>query len=140
VLALRGLLAAALYAFLILALIQIKRDAAVSLSNNQVHPPEIILTTKNGEPHKFAKREIFIGRESINDLVFNDDAISAKHAKIYYFGGRWMVEDQQSTNGTFLNDERIITPTILVDQDALRCGMETIAIHVPDYNETRKQE
>jgi pSer/pThr/pTyr-binding forkhead associated (FHA) protein len=33
-----------------------------------------------------------------------------------------MVEDSASTNGTFLNDERIISQTALVENDVIRCG------------------
>jgi pSer/pThr/pTyr-binding forkhead associated (FHA) protein len=39
-----------------------------------------------------------------------------------------MVEDSQSTNGTFLNNEKILSPTALVEDDILRCGKINVRV------------
>ena len=50
---------------------------------------------------------VSIGRDSSNDIVIPIDAISSFHATIEYKSGYYYLEDHRSTNGTFLNDERI---------------------------------
>jgi hypothetical protein len=42
----------------------------------------------------------------------------------------WWVEDLQSTNGTFLNEDPIVTPTIIVTGDQITCGKTTIEISI----------
>jgi hypothetical protein len=52
-------------------------------------------------------REIIIGRSSELDMVLVEDMVSRKHSKISSVGGELWIEDQGSTNGTFINGERI---------------------------------
>jgi Mg-chelatase subunit ChlD len=48
-----------------------------------------------------------IGRDPHNDIVLEDDAISSEHAVIEISGGRYWLEDQRSTNGTRVGDQRV---------------------------------
>lgn len=48
-----------------------------------------------------------IGRAQDNDLVLNDRGISGHHAVILREGNRFIVEDTDSTNGVYLNNERV---------------------------------
>ena len=52
-------------------------------------------------------REIIIGRSSELDLVLVEDMVSRKHAKISTDGGQISIQDLGSTNGTFVNGEKI---------------------------------
>ncbi|MDD5688585.1 MAG: FHA domain-containing protein [Elusimicrobia bacterium] len=49
-----------------------------------------------------------IGRKSDNDIVIDNPAISGHHAKIYKQDNSYFVEDLGSTNGTFLNETKIV--------------------------------
>jgi pSer/pThr/pTyr-binding forkhead associated (FHA) protein len=76
----------------------------------------------------FPLRETFtIGRDAQNDLALPDDSkVSQQHARIRQEGDTYVVEDLQSTNGTFLEREseetRITAPQPLRPNDVIRVG------------------
>lgn len=54
-----------------------------------------------------SEREIFIGRATDLDVVLVEDMVSRKHAKISFAGDVLTIEDLGSTNGTFVNGEKV---------------------------------
>ena len=55
-----------------------------------------------------------MGRERARtDISFRDESISKRHARIYYEGGSWYLEDLGSSNGTYLDDQRVSGPVVL---------------------------
>jgi pSer/pThr/pTyr-binding forkhead associated (FHA) protein len=63
-----------------------------------------------------------IGRETINEIVFDDPEISRRHTRVTQLAGRFIIEDLGSTNGTFLNGRRINTPAPLANGDVIDLG------------------
>jgi hypothetical protein len=63
-----------------------------------------------------------IGQESDLDIAIADVKVSRCHATIEASGGRVVLTDQASTNGTWVNDLRIEQPTELRDGDRIRIG------------------
>src|SRR5688572_12035404 len=53
------------------------------------------------------EREIVIGRSSDLDMVLVEDMVSRKHAKISTVGNQIVISDMGSTNGTFVNGEKV---------------------------------
>ena len=59
--------------------------------------------------YTFTKDSITIGRDGTNDIVIDNLIVSNFHAKIDRIGDAYILTDLQSTNGTFVNREKIVT-------------------------------
>lgn len=53
------------------------------------------------------KQQVSVGRAPDNDIVIDNLAVSSHHAKLLAEEGRFIVEDLNSMNGTFLNNQRV---------------------------------
>jgi len=51
--------------------------------------------------------QIVIGRKDNNDLILSSQYVSGTHARVFLHNDKYLIEDLQSTNGTFLNGERL---------------------------------
>ncbi len=123
VLVLRILMTASLYAFLVVALLFFLREMQHTIRQKENQRiPDIFLHIEGLPIRSFSQMEILIGRDPQNDLQLQDDTISARHARIFHSNNLWMVEDSLSTNGTYLNNEKVLSPTALVEDDIIRCG------------------
>ncbi|HPC05151.1 MAG TPA: FHA domain-containing protein [Anaerolineaceae bacterium] len=134
VLILRLLLALVLYAFLGYALYTLWRDLKVtSLLVATRKIPSMTLSRLEQEPGEgkaFQVPEVMIGRDPSSDYPIQDETVSSRHAKLSYHHNQWWVEDLTSTNGTFLNDERLSTPTVIISGDLLRCGKIDLVVSI----------
>lgn len=77
-----------------------------------------------GASERFEKSVVSIGRHPMNDLRFDankDIDVSSRHAELRSVGGRHVLHDIGSTNGTFVNGQRI-TELDVVDGDVLMFG------------------
>ena len=63
-----------------------------------------------------------IGRNVNNTIYVEDDFVSATHAMLTFRGRSWFVEDQGSTNGTYVNGHRIDRPVALSFGDEVTVG------------------
>ncbi|CAG0984846.1 adenylate cyclase [Anaerolineales bacterium] len=77
-----------------------------------------------------------VGRASTNEIVVDDSAASRFHACIEYRPEHNILtlSDLKSTNGTYLNRERISRPTPLKNKDTIRIGQ--VLLHLEDANES----
>ena len=66
-----------------------------------------------------------IGRTPANDVVIDNLAVSGHHAKLLVEEGRFLVEDLNSLNGTFLNNQRI-RKSAIKDGDEILIGKHTL--------------
>lgn len=96
------------------------------------------LTDPTGREHPLENNTTTIGRAIQSDIVITSKRVSREHAGIYQEGWRLILEDKGSTNGTYLNDERIVDPTALRDQDKIKVGDVVFTFHDPDitYRDT----
>jgi pSer/pThr/pTyr-binding forkhead associated (FHA) protein len=94
----------------------------------------LIVEADNQEFDLSGKDNILIGREDAVSNIYpdvdltehggEDGGVSRLHARIFYENGQYMLEDENSTNFTFLNRQRLAakTPTPLNDNDEVRLG------------------
>lgn len=79
------------------------------------------------QEYSLNREEVTIGRSSINVVAIADPEVSRRHACIKWDDGSAIIEDWGSTNGTFVDDRRISSPTALQNGDEIRLG-ETILL------------
>lgn len=69
-----------------------------------------------------------IGRSADCQLILDDDYASTRHARIYATPRGPMVEDLGSTNGTYVNNERVSSPVPFSRRDTLRIGRTIMVV------------
>ena len=79
---------------------------------------------------------LLIGRNAVNDIVIDNLAVSAQHAKIESIGGQFLFVDMQSENGSFVNDQHIRSHW-LNHGDTITVGKHTLKYSNPG---DKKQE
>ncbi len=71
---------------------------------------------------------ILLGRAPSCTLVLDDDYSSSRHARIFPQDGGWFVEDLGSTNGTYVDDQRISQVTPLGPGTRVRIGQSVVEL------------
>ena len=69
-----------------------------------------------------------IGRESSCQIRPEDTYISQQHARIFERNGSWVVEDLGSTNGTYLNQQKVTVPSQISPGDRIRVGKTVLEV------------
>ncbi|MFD7401064.1 FHA domain-containing protein [Streptomyces sp. NPDC059866] len=69
--------------------------------------PELVLQTNGRTWTLDASRAYTLGRDPQGDIVFDDARVSWRHATVSFNGRSWVIEDHGSTNGTFVQGQRI---------------------------------
>jgi pSer/pThr/pTyr-binding forkhead associated (FHA) protein len=90
-------------------------------------PTVVIKTGPRAGRRVGLEHEVCIGRQD-GDLVLEDPEVSRRHAVLRRSGESVIVEDLRSTNGTFVNGERIRSPRTVRPGDELRVGRTTLEV------------
>ena len=91
-----------------------------------------------GREHLLSGEVSTIGRAVESDIVITSKRVSREHAHVQRQGRRMVLADLGSTNGTFLNGERVLAPVELRDGDCVSLGGVELIFHDPEstYLET----
>jgi FHA domain len=73
-------------------------------------------------------QQITIGRANDATLVLNDDYASTRHARLFPQDGQWIVEDLGSTNGTYLDRQKVTQPTPVPPGVPIRIGKTVLEL------------
>ncbi len=88
------------------------------------------LTVQTGEGrgtiYDLPMSDVTVGRDPSGFVVLSDGKVSSKHLRLSYAGGAWTLLDLSSTNGTYLNGQRVSDKVQLSDGDSIKCGDTTL--------------
>lgn len=84
-------------------------------------------------------QSVTIGRNESNDIVIDNLAVSANHARIESVSASFIIKDLGSTNGTFVN-EKLVSAHGLKNNDVILIGKHTLIFDRSDLDELRSQE
>jgi len=73
--------------------------------------------------------QISIGRDSTNEIPVNDAEVSRRHARLTFQGGKYVLEDAGSTNGTFVNGQRLTGPRVLKSGEVISLGEQIVFVY-----------
>lgn len=131
---LRIILAASLFVFIGIMFITIWRQLKTQI---KLLSPEINnvlrlipVETEQIDTIEIKQAEVIVGRDPNNKIYIPDETISAQHCRIYISDQQWWINDLNSTNGTYLNDEIIDRPCVLTDGDMIMFGQVKFSIHI----------
>lgn len=73
--------------------------------------------------------QLTIGRDASNGVAINDAEVSRKHSRLSFQGGKYVLEDLGSTNGTFVNGQRLAGPVVLKPGDVVSLGEQIVLMY-----------
>lgn len=102
-----------------------KGGAATSTSATR-----IVITSgpKAGLELPLGNEPLTIGRSSESGLVIRDDYTSSHHARLVLWGEQWMLQDLDSTNGTWHDGARVSTPVPVTLGAPIKVGATTFEL------------
>ncbi len=93
-------------------------------------PQRLLVTAGDlaGQSIGLTDQQITIGRANDATLVLSDDYASSRHARLFPQDGQWIVEDLGSTNGTYLDRQKVTQPTPVPAGVPIRIGKTVLEL------------
>ncbi|MCR2825905.1 FHA domain-containing protein FhaB/FipA [Microbacterium sp. zg.Y909] len=90
----------------------------------------IVVTSgpKAGLELPLGNEPLTIGRSSESGLVIRDDYTSSHHARLVLWGDQWMIQDLDSTNGTWHDGQRVAAPVAIKVGAPIKVGATTFEL------------
>ncbi len=114
-------------------------DPGLMVSMTYIDPSQSA-SSQASSIHFGEKSMLQVGRDASNDVVLDSPSISRFHAQIERVGQRHRLRDLRSSNGTFVNDQRVEGEVWLQPKDVIRIGPHRFEMGVDEldqYDETR---
>ena len=98
--------------------------------NNRSEPNRLLVTSGAlaGTSLGLTDQQITVGRANDATLVLNDDYASSRHARLFPQDGQWIVEDLGSTNGTYIDRQKVTQPTPVPVGVPIRIGKTVLEL------------
>jgi pSer/pThr/pTyr-binding forkhead associated (FHA) protein len=93
-------------------------------------PKRLVITSgpREGVEIDLPAEQLTIGRSSESGLVIRDDYTSTHHARLMLWDANWVIQDLDSTNGTFLDGTRVTLPTAVPPGTPVTIGTTTFEL------------
>jgi pSer/pThr/pTyr-binding forkhead associated (FHA) protein len=97
---------------------------------NAATPTRLVITSgpREGMEIDLPPEQLTIGRSSESGLVIRDDYTSTHHARLMLWDANWVIQDLDSTNGTFLDGSRVVLPTAVPPGTPVTIGTTTFEL------------
>ncbi|MEK6222336.1 MAG: FHA domain-containing protein [Chloroflexota bacterium] len=82
-----------------------------------------------GKTFALSTNEAIVGRDVKNEVVINDSEISRQHFRLILQGNSYVIEDMGSTNGTYVNDTKVVGQVALKMGDVIRAGDNEVVVY-----------
>jgi pSer/pThr/pTyr-binding forkhead associated (FHA) protein len=109
---------------------KVKARAARPPRPSRQAPQQLLVTAGAlaGTALGLTDQQITIGRAGDATLVLSDDYASTRHARLFPQDGQWLVEDLGSTNGTYLDRQKVTGPTPVPIGVPIRIGKTVLEL------------
>jgi hypothetical protein len=99
-------------------------------SSGQGPAKRLVITSgpKEGLEIELPREQLTIGRSGESGLVIRDDYTSTHHARLMLWNDGWVVQDLDSTNGTYLAGKRVTVPTPIPLSTPIKIGTTTFEL------------
>ena len=106
------------------------RAATAGRKRGSRGPKHLVVTAGplSGTRITLGEQAILIGRADDSTLVLTDDFASSRHARLTNRSGQWYVEDLGSTNGTYLDQQRVQGPLLVGTGQPIRIGQTVLEL------------
>ena len=93
-------------------------------------PRSVVVRAPDGaKPHSvYIAASMVVGRGPECELRIDDTYASQQHARLFGKNGAWYVEDLGSTNGTFVNEQKLAAPAMVQAGDKIRVGTTVLEL------------
>ncbi|MGB3910079.1 MAG: FHA domain-containing protein [Pseudolysinimonas sp.] len=93
-------------------------------------PTRLVITSgpREGVEIDLPPEQLTIGRSSESGLVIRDDYTSTHHARLMLWDENWVIQDLDSTNGTFLDGTQVTLPTAVPPGTPVTIGTTTFEL------------
>ena len=81
-----------------------------------------LVEVHTGQIHSLSVEPMTLGRHEDAEIVLTDPQVSRHHAEITMQGGKWVIRDLGSANGTLVNGQRLAGPYVLESHDVVEVG------------------
>jgi pSer/pThr/pTyr-binding forkhead associated (FHA) protein len=104
--------------------------ASDTTKQSELKATKLVVTEgdKAGTEIALSGRQLTIGRAGDSDLIVDDEYASTHHAKLVFINGDWLIQDLDSTNGTFLDGQKVGTPMTVSMNTQVRVGQTTFEL------------
>ncbi|MCR9116128.1 MAG: FHA domain-containing protein [bacterium] len=97
---------------------------------------EIRPNDKVSVDREYAQTALVIGRDQSCDLTIAIDIVSSRHARLEYAADQWRLTDLDSSNGTYVNGQRIHRQTAVAVDDEIQLGVDGPRLRIKQFTET----
>lgn len=84
-----------------------------------------------GTRYPLGTARTILGRHRECDVIVDDTTVSLRHARIDHRDEQFVLVDQASLNGTYLNRKPLQAPIVLADGDEIQVGHRRLVFHLP---------